>query len=470
MTIAELLAELESLDVRVEAEAGRLRVSAPKGRLTPELQAQLAGRKDEILQALHSGSARAHASESPARRLTAIKRNGVGLPLSFFQERLWVIDRLTPGETAYSIATLLRRAEPTDLAALTEAVRRVIARHEILRSRYVFEGDGPVVRIGSADDVPIVVEDLRAMDAGAREAKLAGAADAAAHQPYDLASQPPVRFTIFRIDDEHAALLVAAHHIAVDAWSFGVLFQDLQAEYAAVREGRAPAATPKIQYVDFAAWQRGAMEDAAVAERLRYWKHRLSGLPQFSTFPPDTLESRRAGGQGATIDFTLKPELYAGLQTLARQHGATPYMVLLATMAVVLHRHTGQRDLALGSPVGTRALAELEDVIGPVVNPLVMRFDLADDPTFARLIAQAREAVLDGHANQDVPFERIVQELNPERSLGHSPLFQVAVVLHNVPLSGSGADGRRRHLRCDVVRDAARQGFALHDRVSLRSL
>jgi amino acid adenylation domain-containing protein len=434
VTIAELLAELESLDVRLDAEDGRLRISAPKGRLTPQLQAELVARKDELLRTLSRDSGGRANGAGP---LTAITRNGVGLPLSFFQERLWVIDRLTPGETAYSIATLIRPADAVDLSSMTEAIRRVVARHEILRSRYLLEDAGPVVRIGRAEDVPIITTDLRAMSADEREATLAGAADVAAHTPYDLGAQPPVRFTLFRIDDDHAALLIAAHHIAVDAWSFGVLFRELQSEYVAVTQGRAPAQNPAIQYVDFAAWQRRAMEHSSAADRLAYWKRRLAGLPQLSTFPADAADGSQRSGRGTTVDFTFAPDVHVGIRTLARQNNATIYMVLLAGMAAVLSRHTGQTDLALGSPVGTRAFAELENVIGPVVNPLVMRFDLGDDPTFAQLIDRAREAVLDGHENQDVPFERIVHELNPERSLGHSPLFQVAVVLHNAPQAGT---------------------------------
>jgi non-ribosomal peptide synthetase component F len=183
------------------------------------------------------------------------------------------------------------------------------------------------------------------------------------------------------------------------------------------------------------------MEEPEVSVRLAYWKPRLAGLPQLSTFPPDAIDCTRPTGHGETVDFELSSDLYSGIRRLARQSNATVYMVLLAATAAVLFRHTGQTDLALGSPVGTRMLAELENVIGPIVNPLVMRLDLGDEPTFAQLLAQAREAVLDGHAHQDVPFERIVQELNPERSLGHSPLFQVAVVLHNAPEGGATLTG-----------------------------
>ena len=433
MTITELLAELEALNVRLEAEGGRLRVNAPKGSLTPALQAELSARKEELLRVLGE---RAVGGTAAAPRLAAIARNGTGLPLSFFQERLWVLDQLTPGDTTYSIATLARPEETIDAELLQQAVARVVARHEILRSRFVLEGAGPVVRIGDGSDVPIVIEDLRPLSAEAREAKLAAAGFEAAHHSYDLSAEPPVRFTIFRVDDSHVVFLIAAHHIAVDAWSFGVLFREVHTEYAAVCEGRAAGDRPRLQYVDFAAWQRRAMQHPDVSDRLAYWKRRLAGLPQLSTFPFESSTTTEPTNNGATIDFAFSPELYAGARALARQSGATVYMVMLAGMAAVLHRHTGQKDLALGSPVGTRAFAELENIVGPVVNPLVMRFDLSDDPTFAQLITRAREAVLDGHANQDVPFERIVQELNPERLLGHAPLFQVAVVLHNVPAGG----------------------------------
>ena len=246
-----------------------------------------------------------------------------------------------------------------------------------------------------------------------------------------------MRFTVLQTGETSGALVFAAHHIAMDSWSMGVLSNEIATEYAALANGAPPRAPLTLQYADYAAWQRGLMAGDASRSRLAYWTSALAGLPQLSTFAPD--HPRRVDGSatGATHDFRWPAALYDGVRALAREQDATVYMVLLAAMAAVLARNTGQTDVALGSPIGTRELSELEGMIGPILNPLVLRFELGDDPTFAATVKRARAGVLDGHANQDVPFELLVQALKPERALGHSPLFQVAVVLHNAPDAGA---------------------------------
>jgi amino acid adenylation domain-containing protein len=429
----DLLDRLRALEVHVYAEDGRLRVSAPKGRVTPELQAALVASKEELLRVL---SAPQRASDGPA--LASVARDGgASLPLSSLQERLWMLEELQPGQTAYNFASLLSPEGPVDAAQLEQAIRRVVARHEILRSRFVLEGDRPVARVGAPEDVPIEIRDLRAMPEAERQQLLATAADVAAHRPFDLATEAPVRFAILRTADDRLSLLVAAHHIALDAWSFGLLGRDLQAEYEAVGAGRPAAPAPALQYADFAHWQRAVLDHPSAETRLQYWKTRLAALPQLSTFPTDRARMLDGSADGTALRYRWPESLYAAVRATARETDATVYMVLVAAVTAVLARHSGQTDLAVGSPLGTRDRPELEAMIGPVVNPLVLRFDVADDPTFAQLVKRVRDQLLEGHTNQEVPFERIVQELNPQRSLGHSPLFQVAVVLHNANAEGS---------------------------------
>lgn len=427
MTAASLLAELRALDVRVHVEGGRLRINAPKGRMTPALEAALIAGKEELLRELEATS---QPAALPA--LAPVPRNTGSLPLSFFQERLWVLDRLQPGATTYNFGSLFSPPGPVDADRLEAALRRVVSRHEILRARFVLEGEAPVARLGPTEATPIVVSDLRAELAEVRQRLLDGAAAEAVSVPFDLTRDAPVRFRIFRTAEDRAALLISAHHIALDAWSFALLVRDIQAEYLALAEDRAESPPPRLQYADFAHWQRSVSAHPSGAARLAYWKKRLLALPSLSVFPRDHAGSAEAGN-GATLDFTWPPALYDAVRALARESGATLYMVLLAAVAAVLHRHTGQLDLALGSPLGTRDQGELEGMIGPIVSPLVLRFNLARDPSFSQLIAHARDELLDGHANQEVPFERVVRELNPERSLNSSPLFQLAVVLHNAP-------------------------------------
>ena len=426
MTPTELLSQLRALDIHVRVEGGRLRVNAPKGRLTPELESALVAGKEELLRELEA---------TQALPLTPTPRDGSALPLSFFQERLWVLHRLEPELTTYNFGSLFRPPGPLDAERLDAALRRVVARHEILRSRFALEGDAPLARVSPPEVTHIVHTDLRDLAEEERDEALDRALSDAVRVPFDLSRDPPVRFQIFRTEEERAALLVSAHHIALDAWSFALLVRDVQAEYAAIAEGRPATPPPALQYADFARWQRRLSEHPSGVARLAYWKQRLAGLPSVSMFPRD--HAFVAGtSAAATHDFHWPGPLYSAVRALAREAGATLYTVLLAAVAAVLHRHTGQTDLALGSPLGTREQEALEGMIGPILNPIVLRFDLSDDPSFGTLIGRAREAFLEGHANQEVPFERVVQAVNPERSLQHSPLFQVAVVQHNAPDAG----------------------------------
>ena len=428
----ELIAQLRALDVHLRVEDGRLRVNAPKGRLTPELEAALVDRKAELLEIL---SARATDRTGPP--LVAVPRNGP-LPLSFLQERLWVLHQLEPTQTAYNLASSSGVVADIDVPRLASAIRRVIERHEILRARFAPVDGEPRVHVAAAADTAVVVRDTQLMPAAEQAALIAGAAATAARQPFDLAREAPVRFTILQTGPVSGALVFVAHHIAMDSWSMGVMIQEIMHDYAALSgESIAPVTPPALQYADFAAWQRAAMTGDAAQLRLEYWTKRLAGLPQLSTFRPDHPRESEAIGTGATHDFRWSAALYQQVRALARELDSTVYMVLLAAMTVVLSRNTGQTDVAIGSPIGTREPAALESVIGPILNPLVLRFDVADDPTFAELVTRARTAVLDGHTNQQVPFELLVQTLKPDRSLGHSPLFQVAVVLHNAPNAGA---------------------------------
>lgn len=410
-----------------------MRVNAPKGRLTPELEAALVAQKSALVEVLSDPSLTVRGR----RPISAVPRTG-SLPVSFLQERLWVLDQIQPGHTAYNLATASDDTSGIDIGRLCAAVQGVVARHEILRAKFVLVDGAPRMLVGPPSDTPIAVRDLRALPPEERIAILDGAASVAAHEPFDLATDTPIRFTVLQTGDDSGALLIAAHHIAMDSWSLGILRQEIITQYLALTDGAEPLREPSmLQYADFAGWQRGAVDDAAAQARLRFWLGSLAGLPQLSTFATDRPRSADVAGVGATHDFRWPRSLYDDVRALARELDATVYMVLLAAMTVVLSRNTGQSDVAIGSPIGTRELAELESMLGPILNPLVLRFDVSDDPTFATLVHRARSAVLDGHANQDVPFEMLVQSLNPERSLGHSPLFQVAVVLHNAPDAGA---------------------------------
>ncbi len=401
-----------------------LRVRADAGVLDAKIRQMIADNKVELIKALEAREQAAQAN------IAAIPRSSAG-QLSLFQERLWVLHKLEPESTAYNLAMLWLSDSTADTRQTAEAIARLSKRHEILRATFREEAGKPLVQLADEPEVHIV--DLTALTDVEAHHKLEDDRYAASHRPFDLENETAVRWAIYRLSHGRTAVLVSAHHIVVDQWSFGILRQELTSECENVVQGRPPAETRDLQYSDYAAWQRRIYAAPEAASELNWWEKRLTGLPQFSTFPPDQFGDNPAG---ASRPFRWDAELTRAITTLARSRGATTYMMLLAACATVLRAHTGQTDIALGSPMGLRERPEFERIIGPFVNLLLMRLDLSDDPTFSELITRARDAVLDAHDHRLTTFESIVERVNPPRTFDRSPLFQVSVVLHE---GGSGA-------------------------------
>ncbi len=445
MNPQELIDHLDRLGVAMAAEDGRLRVNAARGQLNDELKAMIAEHKTELLSMLADRQRRREQGATAEHLLVT----GAAPRLSLFQERLWVLNRLDPENSAYHMAALLPGTEAASVEQMIAAIHLVVRSHEILRS-CVDDGDVPIPKLLPVEAVPIDVVDWRDHPKGRHEGELRETAESAVHRSFDLATQSPVRFTIFRLRDDRIATLVIAHHIALDAWSTSMLGQQIR---VALNTGRCDP--PPLQYATYAAWQHKTQDSARVDADLAWWKERLKGIPQTSAFPPDF--TAPAKPSGATWGFHWDSELSQGLADLARANGATTYMALVAAMAIVLQRHTGQSDIVLGSPMGLRERPEFEAIIGPFVNLLVVRLDLSDDPTFSELLARARNALLDAHDHRSVSFERLIEQLKPERSFGHGPIFQVALVQHNVPVDGAipVAGGGAMHELTVFVRDAA---------------
>jgi amino acid adenylation domain-containing protein len=357
-------------------------------------------------------------------------------PLSFAQERLWFIDQLEPGSPAYNLPGALRLTGALDLPVFAAALAAITGRHEALRT--VFRA-GPrgtpvqVVRPPSPPALPFV--DLAALPASRRAAESLRLRIAEARRPFDLAAGPLLRAALLRVGaDEHIAL-VTLHHAVADGWSMGVLVRELTALYTAFADRR-PAPLPElpIQYADFAVWQRGALAGEALDRLLGYWRERLAGAPEVLALPTDRPRPRRQSFRGAHLPLALPAPLSAAVEALGRRAGTTPFMTLLAAWEALLARVTGQEDLAVGSPIAGRTRRELEGLIGFFVNTLVLRLDLSGKPSFAELLVRVREVTLGAYEHQDLPFERLVAELKPERHLDHAPLFQVLSVLQNAPL------------------------------------
>nr|QEO74317.1 AMP-dependent synthetase and ligase [uncultured bacterium] len=364
---------------------------------------------------------------------TAVARDA-NVPLSFAQQRLWFLDQLEPGDATYNIAAAVSLDGPLDIAALEHAFNEVVRRHEALRTTFEAAGTSPaqVIRPARARTLPLL--DLGGLPRAEREAEVGRLTREEAAQPFDLGGGDLLRTRLLRLGPERHLLLFAMHHIVGDAWSLRVLVEELAALYAAHREGR-PAALEElpVQYADFAHWQRRRLGGGLLQDQLSFWQRHLDGAPPVLALPTDRPRPPVRSSRGAHETFELPGELLRRLRELSRREDVTLFMTLLAAFETLLSRYTGETDLVVGTPIANRNRAETEPLIGFFVNTLALRTDLSGDPTFAELLARVRDVALDAYAHQDVPFELLVETLQPERDLSRTPLFQVMFVLEDDP-------------------------------------
>ncbi|TFW29135.1 non-ribosomal peptide synthetase [Duganella callida] len=357
------------------------------------------------------------------------------LPLSWAQQRLWFLDQLDPtASAAYHIPLALKLTGALDVAALQTALDRIVARHEALRTSFA-RHDGRAVQIIAAADVGFVLEqrDLSALSGGERQFSAASMAVDAAHQPFDLARGPLARGRLLRLAEQEHILLITLHHIVADGWSLGVLINELAAQYAAACEGRPdPLPALAVQYADYAAWQRQWLQGERLQAQIGYWKQQLGGAPALLTLPTDRARPAVQGYAGGVVPFSVPAETAASLRALSQRHGATLFMTVLSAWAVLLARLAGQSEVVIGVPVANRQRAEVESLIGFFVNTLALRVRLDDDPGVAALLAQVKAATLGAYAHQDLPFDQVVEALQPPRSMSHSPIFQAMLNMNTV--------------------------------------
>jgi aryl carrier-like protein len=355
-------------------------------------------------------------------------------PLSFAQQRLWFLDQLHPGDTAYNDPALLRLTGRLDLDALRGAFARVVERHEILRTAFeTRDGKARQILPGRVE-LPFPVVDLGGLEEERRGHAARRAAASAAWRSFDLGRAPLLRCLLLRRGPEHHELLVVFHHIVSDVWSRGILIGEVGRLYEALGSGRpAPLPAPAIQYGDYAHWQRKGMPEV-LERQLGWWRERLGTPPEPLEMPTDHPRSLSEGRQGERARFRLPESLRGALGPFCREHNVTLFMVLLTAFHALLLRYTGKRDLVIGTPVANRDRGELEGLIGFFVNTLALRID-GDTATFGELLGRVREVALGAFAHRDVPFELLVEKLAPQRELGDSSFFQVVFVLQNAPVS-----------------------------------
>lgn len=362
------------------------------------------------------------------------------LALSFPQQRLWFVDQLQTGSSLYNINKALRLRGQLDAARLNRAVQSIAARHEILRTTFVEHDGQPVQLIVPAIDIPFHVADLTSVATATRAAELDRLIKAETEKAFDLSRGPLLRITLFRLADDEHVLLLAIHHIISDAWALKVFFQELAKFYEAENENiELPHLA--IQYADFAEWQRRNTQGAPLAEHLSYWKTQLQGAPFSLNLPSDFAAPEQPSFAGGQQSMILPDRLYQALRDTCRREGVTLFMLLLSAFQILLGAYSGLDDILVGTPVAGRDLIETEPLIGCFINTLVLRGNLSGQPTFREVLNRTREIAIDAYTHQSVPFEKLVEELRPERSLSRSPLFQTMFVLENEAASDLSLKG-----------------------------
>ncbi len=423
VTLIELLARLRSLDIKLWAEGDRLRFNAPTGALTPALRETLTARKAEILAFLHQAATAPSTTPAPIRPTLRVGPQ----PLSFAQQRLWFLYQLEPENPVYNEPFAFRLTGPLNLNALERGLREIARRHETLRTTFIADAGQPAQVINN--DVTLAhltVIDLQPYPEVERETKARSLLTEAARNPFDLERSPLWRTLVLKLSPTEHILLLVMHHIICDGWSVEVLFRELAMLYEGYT-ANVPATLPDlpIQYVDFAVWQRQWLQDDVLQTLLTHWKNKLRGDLPTLELPTDRPHPAVQTYQGATQTVTRAPGLTMQLKTRSQREGVTLFTTLLATFAVLLYRYTGQEDLLIGFPVANRNRREVEGLIGFFVNTVVLRADLSGNPTFRELLKRIQTTILDADAHQALPFERLVDELRPNRDASRNPLFQV---------------------------------------------
>ncbi len=352
------------------------------------------------------------------------------LPLSFAQQRLWFLDQFTPGSTVYNMPSATRLRGRLDVRSLAASLNTIVQRHEVLRTSFPAGPDGqPFQAIAPSLELPLNLIDLSALPEQKREEECLHYARKEEQQLFDLAHGPLLRFTLLQIDEQEHVLLFTMHHIISDGWSLSVLVRELSELYESHLRAVPPQLSPlPIQYADYALWQREWLDGEVLDRQIAYWRDLLSDAPPLLTLPTDFARPRIPHFQGTPLEFKLSDDIAEQLRALSRREGVTMFMVLLAAYAVLLHRYSGQSRIVIGVPMAGRSPLEVEPLIGLFINTLPLCIDMSGNPTFQQLLRRVRQLVLEAYTHQHVPFEKLVEELQPERDISHAPIFQAAFI------------------------------------------
>ncbi|MEG4814071.1 amino acid adenylation domain-containing protein [Microcoleus sp. K5-D4] len=427
--LVEFLSYLRSLDINIFVEGSRLRCNAPEGIITPQLRAEISHKKAEIISFLKAANRTSSFTPTP---IVPVGRDG-NLPLSFAQQRLWFLDQLVPNNPFYNVPAALRLTGSLNFAALQQTFNEIVRRHEALRTTLAVVSGQPVQRITAAFHLPINVVDLRNLPKESRQTEANRLTAQEAQRSFNLSNDLLLRVTLLQLDDAEYLLMLNMHHIVSDGWSIGVLIQELGALYTAfASEKPSPLPALSVQYADFAKWQREWLQGEVLETQLAYWRQQLNGISMLN-LPADRPRPAIQSYRGKRQFLQQPKQLSEALETLSQREGVTLFMTMLAAFKTLLYHYAQQEDIVVGSPIANRNRSEIEALIGFFVNSLVLRTDLSGNPTFRELLNRVKEVALGAYAHQDLPFEKLVEELHPDRALNQNPLFQVAFALQNAP-------------------------------------
>jgi fengycin family lipopeptide synthetase B len=466
MTIDLLIATLRERGIRIWLDGKNLAYRSPVGALTPELLAQLSQQKAAVIEFLQN--ARNGAAEQPLLRPRSVPNN---LPLSLAQERLWFLDQLEPDSPVYNIPFSFPLKGHLDVNALQSSLNEIVRRHEVLRTRFELVGGESRQIISPAGSVEMPLVDLSGFPEQERKAEANRLCVEEARLPFSLAKGPLLRARLFFLGADEYILLIVIHHIVSDGWSFGVLVSELNALYGAFVAGQSPSLPElPIQYADYALWQREWLQGAVLEQQIDYWKRQLAGAPLVLDLPTDYPRATTQSHRGAVLTYQVSKDVLPALNELSRNAKASLFMTLLAAFQTLLYRFTGQEDILVGSVIAGRNRAEVENLIGFFVNTLTLRGNLSGDPTFLTLLGRTRQVALDAYAHQELPFEKLVEVLQPERDTSRSPLFQVLFALQNQPIETLKLKGLEPSQLTIVDNGTAKFDLSLHVRENGQAL
>jgi amino acid adenylation domain-containing protein len=424
-SLIDFLSELRSLDIELWLDNGRLRYSAPSGTLNSSILAQLRERKEEIIYFLKPINSEIQEHIQPTPR-------NEDLSLSFAQQRLWFLDQLEGVNDNYNLFQALQIQGSLNLPALEKAINGIIERHEVLRTNFPIKGEYPLQAIASYELQKIPVIDLQELSEEEQTFQVEKLINQEAQTPFDLTKDILLRSKIICLGEQSHILLLTMHHIASDGGSFSILTKELSSLYEAECLGKPyPLAPLSIQYADFAVWQRKCLTGAVLEKHLTYWKKQLADVTPLLSLPTDYPRPPLQSFQGDTFHFSLDQELELKLRNLSQKEGTTLFITILTAFKILLWYYSSQEDIVVGSPITNRNRPEIEPLIGFFVNNLVLRTKIDANLNFCELLQKVHRTTLEAYEHQDLPFEKLVEELKPERNLSYSPLFQVMLAFNN---------------------------------------